>query len=199
METIYQKLVEAWNRELNTSDLQTLSEDFYSNVREYLNDLKKNLEQEGPSSIEGLLRGREFERARFLFNDLIRRRALKIFKSLILGELSFETSKLTVEERDAIKYLKEFKRSLEKIAGGYSRYLLDSSKNTEKKKERKGELLVRFLKPIPKIVGVDLKNYGPFEVEDLASLPIDNADPLISKGTVVKVNWNGEAFDERSD
>ena len=194
METVYRKLIEAWNRELSSPDLQPLNDNFYGNVRGYLDDLKKFLEQEGLSSIEGSLRRKEFERIKFLLNDLIRKRALKVFKSLILGEITFEISKLTIEERDAIKYFKELERSLVEIAGNYSKSVPSTLKSVKVGKDkRKGELLVRFLKPIPKIVGVNLKNYGPFEVEDLASLPIENVNPLISKGTVVRVNWDNKS------
>ena len=40
---------------------------------------------------------------------------------------------------------------------------------------------VRFLKPIPKFVGPDLVIYGPFEEEDIASLPEEAAAVLIEK------------------
>ena len=42
--------------------------------------------------------------------------------------------------------------------------------------------LVRFMQPVPKFVGPELEEYGPFEEEDIASLPAEVADLLISKG-----------------
>ena len=48
-------------------------------------------------------------------------------------------------------------------------------------------MVVRFLKDVPSIVGVDLKTYGPFKSEDVASLPIENARVLIRQGLAVEV------------
>lgn len=43
-------------------------------------------------------------------------------------------------------------------------------------------VLVRFLKPVPSIIGVDIKSYGPFLVEDVASVPELNARILVKQG-----------------
>jgi len=36
-------------------------------------------------------------------------------------------------------------------------------------------------------MGVDLKSYGPFKVEDVASLPAENAKVLVKQGLAVQV------------
>lgn len=41
---------------------------------------------------------------------------------------------------------------------------------------------IRFLKPVPKFVGLNLQVYGPFDEEDIASLPEESARVLIDKG-----------------
>ncbi|MFO8016125.1 MAG: hypothetical protein R6U32_03405 [Candidatus Woesearchaeota archaeon] len=41
---------------------------------------------------------------------------------------------------------------------------------------------IRFIKPVPKFAGSDLRIYGPFDEEDIARLPEDVADVLINKG-----------------
>jgi DNA replication initiation complex subunit (GINS family) len=41
---------------------------------------------------------------------------------------------------------------------------------------------LRFLKPVPSIIGGDMKSYGPFLVEDVASVPVENARILIKQG-----------------
>ena len=46
-----------------------------------------------------------------------------------------------------------------------------------------GELMVvRFLKPVPAIMGIDMKAYGPFMAEDVGNLPRANAVNLIKRG-----------------
>lgn len=55
----------------------------------------------------------------------------------------------------------------------------------EKKKDTK---LVRFLNAVPKFVGKELEEYGPFEEEDIASLPVEIVDVLIKKGRVEEIS-----------
>ena len=47
---------------------------------------------------------------------------------------------------------------------------------------------LRFVKNIPAIMGADLKSYGPFIVEDVASLPVENARMLVKQGLAVMVD-----------
>jgi DNA replication initiation complex subunit (GINS family) len=44
-----------------------------------------------------------------------------------------------------------------------------------------------FSKRVPSVIGSDMKTYGPFEIEDLASLPIENARIMINQGSADKV------------
>lgn len=47
--------------------------------------------------------------------------------------------------------------------------------------------LVRFLLPVPKFVGRELEVYGPFEQEDIANLPREIAEVLITKGRAEEI------------
>ena len=48
-------------------------------------------------------------------------------------------------------------------------------------------LLVRFLTDMPAIVGSNMNTYGPFKAEDVASLPVENAESLIRRGVASKI------------
>ena len=48
-------------------------------------------------------------------------------------------------------------------------------------------ILVRFLKKTPPLVGIDLLNYGPFEKEDIANVPLKNANILLNEKTAEKI------------
>jgi DNA replication initiation complex subunit (GINS family) len=48
-------------------------------------------------------------------------------------------------------------------------------------------LTLRFTKAIPAIMGADMKSYGPFAPEDVASLPALNAQILIKQGLAVLI------------
>ncbi|HYB93035.1 MAG TPA: hypothetical protein VED00_02720, partial [archaeon] len=54
--------------------------------------------------------------------------------------------------------------------------------------EKPKRLLVRFIQPLPAIVGIDMKSYGPFKSEDIASLPTENAEALLKQKAVVRVD-----------
>ena len=47
--------------------------------------------------------------------------------------------------------------------------------------------LVRFMQPVPKFVGPELEEYGPFDEEDIASLPAEVADVIIGKGRAEEI------------
>jgi DNA replication initiation complex subunit (GINS family) len=49
------------------------------------------------------------------------------------------------------------------------------------KKARK-RVALRFIKNIPAVIGADMKTYGPFMVEDVASVPVENAKILVKQG-----------------
>ncbi|MGB9779090.1 MAG: hypothetical protein ACPLW8_06745, partial [Candidatus Bathyarchaeales archaeon] len=48
-------------------------------------------------------------------------------------------------------------------------------------------VVLRFLKDVPAIIGSDMKPYGPFKNEDIASLPVENAKILVKQGLAQKV------------
>ena len=54
---------------------------------------------------------------------------------------------------------------------------------------RSRAIVIRFLKPIDQIIGSDLQKYGPFDAEDVATLPFENALALINKKIAVKISW----------
>lgn len=48
-------------------------------------------------------------------------------------------------------------------------------------------IVVRFLQPLPAIMGIDMKAYGPFQPEELGTIPAQNAEALIKRGIAKKV------------
>jgi DNA replication factor GINS len=53
---------------------------------------------------------------------------------------------------------------------------------------RSKQIVVRFLKATEAFVGVDMSKYGPFQPEDVASLPFENARSIIEGGAAVEVH-----------
>lgn len=67
---------------------------------------------------------------------------------------------------------------------GRSKLLESISEN-----HKTGRVVVRFLKSSEPMVGVDMETYGPFKSEDIATIPHENAQALISEGVAVRVRW----------
>ena len=99
-----------------------------------------------------------------------------------------ETTNLTDVEKfilDSKQELEERKETiLSGILNGKSK-LLESIAQSHKIKP----IAMRFLQDMEQIVGVDLKNYGPFKTEDIATIPYENASALISKKLATKIQW----------
>ena len=53
---------------------------------------------------------------------------------------------------------------------------------------QKPTTLVRFLHPVPKFVGPELDEYGPFSEDDIANLPRELAEVLLGKGRVEEIH-----------
>ena len=68
------------------------------------------------------------------------------------------------------------------IINGKSKFL-----ETTSTKHKTKPVTVRFVKEFDEIVGVDLEKYGPFKPEDIATIPNENAQALISNGVASKV------------
>jgi DNA replication initiation complex subunit (GINS family) len=64
---------------------------------------------------------------------------------------------------------------------------LESGRLPQAGREKPKRRVLRFLKETPAIVGVDMKTYGPFLPEDVASVPAENAKVLVKQGIAVEV------------
>ncbi|MBT3407290.1 hypothetical protein HN415_01265 [Candidatus Woesearchaeota archaeon] len=58
----------------------------------------------------------------------------------------------------------------------------DSSNLPSENESLKTTKMVRFIQGVPKFVGKELETYGPFDKDDIATLPIEIASILIKKG-----------------
>ncbi len=74
-------------------------------------------------------------------------------------------------------------KRLEKMSSESSSKFLEITSTKHKTKP----VTVRFVKEFDEIVGVDLEKYGPFKPEDIATIPNENAQALISNGVALKV------------
>ena len=201
----YETLFELLKRERERSDLQKLEPAFFNEVISYIKDKKKILEAKSDSVFapeEKKKTERQLENIYKIFRELYERREKKII------QLALDKSRTHSNLIDASALLKEEKVFFDAVTAlldSYREAILYTVMNEklpfmqplEEKKPsaefksalelKKNAKLVRFAYHVPKFVGTELEEYGPFEEEDIANLPIEIADVLINKGKAEEI------------
>lgn len=210
----YETLFELLRREKERSELQKLDSSFFNNVLRYLRD-KHNIinkqqtdlfsaeeKRKTESQLENVKRiirelydkrekkivamaiDKSKNRSSIMDNSVFLREEKELFDNVIkvlnMGRENILSNVLNLKEPVPLETLNIGKG--EGISRGASK-LLNTTEG--KKKDTK---LVRFLNAVPKFVGRELEEYGPFEEEDIASLPLEIADVLIKKGRVEEIS-----------
>jgi len=182
---MYKELNEVWKRELESDELENLSPDFYSRIADYLRRLKEESRMLDKRTVKATLLKQEMQNVKRMFHDLIHTRYKKLIRKAAKGE-KIQSNVLTVEEE---KIYAGFSSLAETYWSFAKNILRGYVPKVDVEQEHKRAVL-RFLKDVPAIIGADMKTYGPFKVEDVASLPIENAKVLIKQGLAEKVEAN---------
>ena len=183
---MYDEVYSAWKREMEEEELQPLSTDFYLRLKSYMNKLEEAYSMLNGESVKALLMRRELENLRRLTASLVDERRRKIGRAIMDGnEISVEEAPEGVVEL-VNRLIEAFQRIDRMVLGG----------DREVAIPRDGYTPVRFLKSIPKIIGSDMRTYGPFEPEDVAYLPEENAEILVEKGVAAKIS-RSDSKDEK--
>ena len=179
---MYNELYDAWKRELENTELEKLSSDFYSRIAEYLRRLKEEGRMLDRRTVKARLLKDEMRNVKRMVHELIQARHRKLVMRAAEGE-KIPAGFLTIEEKKiyaGVLPLAEAYHSLaENILRGYAQKV-----NVEQKHKN---TVLRFLKKVPEIIGADMKTYGPFKIEDVASLPLDNSKILVKQGLAERV------------
>lgn len=183
------ELYRIWKIEKGERALQKLPQSFYSEVSRLLNDSKASCEATGHDRTQKSISEKEFKILRRLSTEIAETRMKKIVDA-VLSRQDVAATLLTQQEA-------EFAEQLAIHIGDYYRFIdglvqtgpVLPEKTTSEPAETRLEV-VRFLSDFPAIIGVDLKTYGPFKAEDIATLPVENASALISQGVVKQVRFS---------
>jgi DNA replication factor GINS len=182
-------------REVETPALQEIDHDIYQRVAASLGNLKG----QGFEGVEARLRDRMVEllsdAARLLIE--VRQRKLAVVAVAAAAAPSsaagggggepIDYSKLTDEEKYILDSKTESASRLEQV-------VLATSRGRPKVLEaisakiRSKQIVVRFVRPMEQFIGVDMTKYGPFQPEDVATLPLENARSFIDGGIAVQVH-----------
>ena len=166
-------------REIENDSVQEIDSQFYSNIAELLGKLKN----QGYDGIESKIKDSLVQMISDMTSLLLK---IRIEKTIRSDDLDY--TNLLDEERYILDSEDELRQRKDTILAATLNGRLKLLE-TVAKNHKSRTVVVRFLKPIDQIVGSDLQKYGPFEAEEVATLPFENARALITKKIAVKVSW----------
>ena len=167
-------------RETENESIQELDQNLYLLISDFIGKLKR----EEYDSIEAKLKAEHVRLASDLTNILLH---IRLEKATNTEPMDY--TNLLNEEKYILSSEEEIRERREMILSASlngKTKLLESISEKQKTKST----VVRFLKEMDEIVGVDLEKYGPFKTEDVATIPFENAQALISKNIATKIRWN---------
>lgn len=185
----YETLFEILQKEKARKELQRLDDNFSSNFIRYLDEKTSILNsQKSKDSIFSNEVGKtekQVDNIRRIIKDLYDRRERKIVEAALFSARNpkkvqqFESAMLQEEKYLFVKLTEDLSNSRESIL----RNLLEGKKPEIEKKEsiKEENILIKFISAVPKFVGLDSNIYGPFEKEDISSLPVQISSILINK------------------
>lgn len=183
MGRMYDELYEAWIREKRNEKIQPLPKDFYTRVAEYVRRIREEKRMLDERTVKGRAIKKEEENVKKLIKELIHLRLKKIIDGILKGEVIPSLS-LTEEET---KLYEEISAKIEAYQKTADRIMRGEKTEIKSETISKGFVVVRILKAVPAIIGADMKTYGPFKPEDVATLPRENAKLLIKQGAAVEI------------
>ena len=191
---MYDELYAAWRFELENSELGGLPSDFYARAADYLRRINEENRLIDKKNVKSTLLNRELERVKCMLQELIWARYKKLVT--LIGENKKLPSSLLADEEESLcagflSFAESYHNFTDKLLRGKISTQVSNpvpshaSKEAVKKVNKR--VVLRFVKAVPAVVGVDMKTYGPFMVEDVASVPVENAKILVKQGLAEKV------------
>ncbi len=176
---MYHKILKIWRTEKTSQQIQPLDSDFYNDLKHYVSQLEHDLNKPDIGSLNHRLLTIEIQNVKRLANEIIRTRLNKMVHEIQKG-IQLKPDQIPDEEYKIIQNLKAITEIKDRLKD-FTFPTQHRAKNQKKKK------LIRMLQPLKKVVCIDMKAYGPFEAEDIVTLPEENANLLIEKGLAIGV------------
>jgi len=189
---MYNELYAAWRREVNEPSLGSLPPDFYVRIADYLKRIREENRLPDKKSVKDSLLDHEAKNVALLLEELLLARYKKLLETVSQNQ-KLPIESLTVEEVKMCESFAAFTSAYQRftrdlLQGQNSQTLAQTVAKVEAETEvGHKRVTLRFTKNIPAIIGTDMKSYGPFQVEDVASLPVENAKVLVKQGLAVLV------------
>jgi len=177
-ETTLEYLKRRLDSESQSGSLLPLPSDFYSSLSAYSQKLKRSAGA-GASEVSVRLIATQAGMIDSMVRQLLRLRTRKAMQQGALLQLLPEERYVCSAEQ---KFQKRFQTLVDAVASGQPSFVEFAHLS-----ESQRSITVRFVKRVNELVGLDMRHYGPFEADDVASIPAASADILIAGGDAVEV------------
>ena len=161
--------------EIENSEIQQINSEFYKTLSQFIGKLRT----EEYSGIEAKIKDDLVEKTSLLTQLIMKFRLEK-------ATIGISTTGLIDEEKFVIELSDEMEERHEMILSstlnGKTKVLESISKKNKIK-----PISVRFLKDVEGFLGADSEKYGSFKPEDIATIPNENAQELISNKIATKI------------
>ena len=164
--------------ESQSEALLQLPNDFYSSLAAYSQKLKRAAGS-GSSEMVVHLTATQSHMLESMVSQLLRLRMQKATTQNALLQLLPEERYVCSAEQ---KFQRRFETMVEAVSSGQPSFVEFAHLN-----ESQRNVTVKFVKHVNELVGLDMRRYGPFEAEDVASIPAASADILIAGGDAVEI------------
>jgi len=181
METFADKLNRLLEDENRTKELLKINANTYKDVAAHIRTIRSESSERERSLVSEL----SLAERKILYN--VSRRLIELRISKFRSDPELDVANLAPEERYIVEPLVQSKRRSDRIVQSiHNGQVAELERVSEAVKQK--YVVVRFAQPYSAISGTDLAAYGPFDVEDIAILPIENAKSLVKTGVIFK-NW----------
>jgi DNA replication initiation complex subunit (GINS family) len=182
-------LVEVLKRYVDAEDsadgLLPLPDDVYTKVAAYMRNLRRSMNSDN-NDVSSRLIGKQANIIEGLVRRLLKLRLDKAIRMKTTRGLLPEERHLS---RVGLDFQQMNERFIQAVANGQQSFLSGAAAE-----EISRRVVVRFIKPIAQVVGVDLMTYGPFKANDLAAIPAGNAEALIANGEAALVRSRDSSY-----
>jgi DNA replication factor GINS len=182
-ETVLEYLRRRLDSETQSDALIPLPNDFYSSISAYCQKLKRSAAS-GASEVAVHLVSTQAKMIESMVNQLLNLRIKKAMQKNALLQLLPEERYVCSAER---RSKRRFQAFIDAVSEGRPSFIEFAHLS-----ETQRNITVRFVKHVNELVGLDMRRYGPFETDDVASLPAASADILVAAGEAVEVQTRDE-------
>ena len=182
---MYDEIYAAWRVDIENKDLGSLPHDFYARAGDYLKRIREENRMLDKKSVKTNLLDREMSNARRMIREIVQSRYRKIARRIFDGQkipaesLTAEEAKLCSDVGPSADAFIRFSQNL--MQGQITKVEVEAAVVHKR-------VTLRFIKQVPSIIGADMKTYGPFLIEDVASIPVENAKILVKQGYAKQVD-----------